>query len=194
MKPFCKAINTSILFAGIVFWQGCASHPVAPSAGKETPYHLALASSGVKFAALPPSVQNAIRAEVGSADIEDIRKFTPAGMPFYEISFRNPALYPPLYIAADGSVLHPDLEVAVGAPGDVYKVLSSGSVTGVRLADVPPAVLSVAQAHAAGGTIDHVNKQTWGDRIVYIFAFTEEKRHPQLYISSNGEVLNEGPK
>ena len=45
-----------------------------------------------------------------------------------------------------------------------------------------------------GAAIAHISKETWGDRVVYIFAFTDEAHHPRLYLAADGTVLNEGPK
>jgi len=67
-------------------------------------------------------------------------------------------------------------------------------VTGVNLNELPPQVLFAARSRAADGQIAYVNKETWGDRVVYIVSFKDEKRHPRLHITSDGTVLNEGPK
>jgi len=44
----------------------------------------------------------------------------------YKIYFRNGDLFPPLYVAADGSLLNPDLSLAAGAPADTFGVLNEG--------------------------------------------------------------------
>jgi len=41
-------------------------------------------------------------------------------MMVYKVYFRNHELFPPLYVAADGSLLNPDLSVAAGATADTF--------------------------------------------------------------------------
>ena len=77
---------------------------------------IALWPAGSKFGALPPAVKNTVRAEAGAAQITDIETRYETGGPVYVIYFRNPELFAPMFVAADGSLLKPDLTLAVGAP------------------------------------------------------------------------------
>src|SRR5690348_2970714 len=86
----------------------------------DSSYYYPLASPGSKFGALPPPVQNTGRAEAGAAEIIDVQRVGEAQQLAYRIDFRNPEVYPPLFVSADGSVLHPDLQPAVGAPADTF--------------------------------------------------------------------------
>jgi len=112
----------------------------------------------------------------------------------YKVSFRNRDLFPPLYVAAAGSLLNPDLSLAAGAPADTFGVISSGEVTGVKLSELPPAVSKALHDRAPDAGIDYINKETWGDRVVYIVSFSDPSHHPRLYLAADGTVLNEGPK
>ena len=91
------------------FLAGCASEPSTMT------YHAPLTSPGGKFSTLPPAVQNSVRAQVGSAEIETISKEASGDSRIYIFHFKNRDVFPPLYVASDGSVLTPDLQVAVGA-------------------------------------------------------------------------------
>jgi hypothetical protein len=95
---------------------GCASHHEAAPAVRENPYTLPLVSPGTKFTALPPAVQNTIRAEAGAAEIDRIVTYAGQGKVVYGIYFKNREMNPPLYLAPDGSVLNLDLTVAKPAP------------------------------------------------------------------------------
>jgi hypothetical protein len=173
---------------------GCAPHIESGFAGGNTPYDYALTSPGSRFAALPPTVKNTVRAEAGAAEITDVETYYAPEGPVYTIHFRNAELFPPMLIAADGSLLHPDLSVAVGAPRDTFSVASSGPVTGVKLSELPPPVLNIINSHAAESQIAYINKETWGNRNVFIVSFIDPQHHPRLYVTADGKVLNEGPK
>src|SRR5439155_21137010 len=130
-----------------------------------------LLSPGAAFATLPPPVQNAVRAQAGIQEITHIAKDTSSGQVVYKIYFSSSEVFPPLYVAADGSVLHPDLRVAVAA-------LESSSGSGLRLAELPPDVLKAVHDHATNAEITSITKEAWGDRSVYILAFRDDAHHP----------------
>ncbi len=170
---------------------GCARHHAATS---QQSYQLAydepLISPGTKFAGLPPAVQHTIRAEAGIAEIRNIWKFERAGRPAYRIAFRDPYVHPPLYVAADGSVLKPDLGVAIGAPKDSYYVLTRGPVTGVALSDVPASVISVLRQRAPDAEVDTITKETSGGRVVYVITF-KDSFYPKLYVQADGTLIKQ---
>ena len=51
-----------------------------------------------------------------------------------------------------------------------------------------------SSAREAGAEIAHINKDTWGDRVIYIVTFKDPSHHPRLHVTADGTVLNEGPK
>ena len=118
---------------------GCVGPHDDRTAQTKTPYTRPLLSPGAAFATLPPPVQNAVRAQAGIQEITHIAKDTSSGQVVYKIYFSSSEVFPPLYVAADGSVLHPDLRVAVAAP-------EGASGTGLKLAELPPDVLKAVQS------------------------------------------------
>jgi len=114
--------------------------------------------------------------------------------PSYKIVFRNQAAFPPMFVAADGSLLRPDLTVAVGAPMDTFGVVSAGPVTGVKLNELPQPSIKAIHDRAPDAQIAYINKETWGNRIVYVVTFVDPAHHPRLYVTAEGKILNEGPK
>jgi hypothetical protein len=189
----------AILGAGLL--SGCVSQPqfsetttteereqvVAQEEMKPTPYRLPLISIGAKFSGLPPAVQNTIRAEVGTLTMTDIVKDTGSGKTVYQIYFANAELFPPLYIAPDGSVLNPDLTVAVAAPEEHIGVSTAGA--GLQPSDLPPEVLRTIQSKAPSGEIARIFKETWGNQAVYIVSFKDPAHNPKLYVASDGTMV-----
>ncbi len=175
----------------LVLLPGCARHRAeTPGQPYLVAYDEPLITPGTKFAGLPPAVQHTIRAEAGSAEIQNIWKLRRGGAPVYRISFRNDDLYPPLYVAADGSVLKPDLGVAIGAPKDSYGVLTGGPVTGVTLADLPASVIKTIHQRAPDAEVSTLTKETRGDHVVYVVTF-KDSFYPTLYVQANGTVVEQ---
>jgi hypothetical protein len=173
---------------------GCASHLEDRDADITETYKYSLASAGLKFGALPPAVQNTVRAEAGAAEISDIINTRSPDGPVFIIRFRNEELYPMMFVAPDGSLLRPDLSTAVGAPQDTFGVLRSGPVTGVKMSELPQPVINAIGAYAPNIPIAYINKETWGNRVVFIVSFAGNTHQPRLYIAADGKLLNEGPK
>jgi len=153
-------------------------------------YRYPLISPGAQFAALPPAVQNSIRAETGSAEISRVVKGTDSERTVYVVYFRNREMFPPLYIAPDGTVLTPNLTVAEAAPKGTVGTLTGGTVTGLTLSDLPPKVLKSIEQHAPDAEIDFISKETHGDQTSYIVAFKNQAR-PPLHLAQDGTVLKE---
>lgn len=160
---------------------GCASHDKAKEAAHHTVYNKPLTSPGAKFGALPPIVQRTVLAQVGPAEVVDAVRDTSSGRVVYKIYFLDRDIFPPMYVAADGSVLNPDLTVAVGA----------GMGTRVKPADVPASVKKTIPERAPSAEVAYINKETWGGRTVYIVTFKDEAHNPKLLIAEDGTVVEE---
>ena len=173
---------------------GCASHQENRHAHNETPYREPLVSPGAQFGSLSPAAQNALRAETGSAEIRDVVKKTINGRTIYEVHFQNEELYSPILVTQDGSLLNPDLTLAVGAPHDASEISAGAAAGGLKFEDLPPAVALVARRHAPISQIASIDREMWGNQIVYIVSFNDEVRYPKLYLASDGTVLKEGHK
>jgi hypothetical protein len=180
---------------------GCAHHHEAQPATEpvdkgpaysdkgdyERLYHYPLQSPGTQFAALPPAVQRTVRAEVGSAQIADIRKGTTGNNLVYVVYFAKRDVMPPLYIAPDGSVLKPDLAVFIPAPHESAADMG----TGLTLNDLPPKVVATIQQRAPDAEVGAIGKETKGDNVTYVIFFKGD-RHVPLYISADGAFVKEG--
>ena len=151
-------------------------------------YNKPLVSSGAYFAALPPAVQNTVRAEAGSAGIEDVIKDTSSGQLIYQIHFEKHETYPPLNVAPDGSVLDDNLLVAIKAPEEKSKVVTGGTTTGISLGDLPAAVVKGIQREAPDAEVDTIFKEVSRDQTTYIVTF-KDHRHGALRLAADGTVV-----
>jgi hypothetical protein len=160
---------------------GCATKTETRKAAHETPYHRPLTSLGAKFGALPPAVQATVLAQAGSTEISDAVRDTSSGRVVYKIYFRDPDVFPPLFIAPDGSVLNHDLTVAVGALHG----------TKVKKADVPPKVMKVIEERGPSSGYSSILKENWGDQVVYMVIFKDEAHYPRMFIAPDGTIVQE---
>jgi hypothetical protein len=174
-SSFLLVVPLAVLLAG------CATPNKAQTAAQATPYHKPLNSPGAKFGALPPIVQRTVLAEVGQEEVLDAVRDTKSGHVYYKIIFRDSGVFSPLYVAPDGSVLNPDLTIAVNARQG----------TRVKPAELPASVQKAIPARAPTSRVDYVNKETWGDRTVYVVTFKDEAHNPKLFLGEDGATLDE---
>jgi hypothetical protein len=167
---------------------GCCTAPEDPVAAY--PFTFPLSSPGEKFGGLPPAVQTSIRAQVGGADMRDIRKMnaTPNGRVVYEIIFAESYRFPPLYVQSDGSVLFPDMTVAVAANRETFGALSGGAVGGLRVSDLPINVANTIYEKAPTAEVAYVNKIIAGDSAYYEVSF-KGKHTSKMLIADDGTLL-----
>ena len=174
---------------GVALLAGCArNHGTAPTseskvskANFQNPYNSPLSTPGARFGALPQVVQNTVRTEAGTAEIVDVRKETSGERAYYKISFRDTGNFPPLLVGLDGSVLNPDLTVAVAAPLEASLEM--------KISDLPPAVRRVVKEHQSDGELTSIAQENWGNHTVYVVCFKEEAHHPKLYIVADGTMM-----
>jgi hypothetical protein len=156
-------------------------------------YSKPLLSSGAQFAALPPAVQNTIRAETGSASIEDVVKDTNLTRIIYRVQFQNSNWFEPMLIAADGSLLDPDLLVAIGAPKEDATASTGSASSGTSLNDLPAAAVKAVQRHAPDAQVDSVIRQVSGTQVIYIVTF-KDRAHAPVQVTADGTITPEPSK
>jgi hypothetical protein len=174
-SPVFLVVPLALLLAG------CETADTAQNAAHQTPYHKPLTSPGAKFGALPPTVQLTVLAEVGPEEIVDAVRDTSSGRVVYKVYFRDSEIFPPLFVAPDGSVLNPDLTVAV----------SAAHGTRVKPADVPASVKKAIPERAPTAEVAYINKETWGGRTVYVVSFKDPAHNPKMLFGEDGSVLDE---
>ncbi|MEI7935897.1 MAG: hypothetical protein WCK27_04340 [Verrucomicrobiota bacterium] len=174
-SPVLLVMSLTVLLAG------CATQNQNKTAAQQTPYRKPLTSPGAKFGALPPIVQLSVLAQVGPEEVVDAVRDTSSGRVVYKVYFRDSEIFPTIYVAPDGSVLNPDLTVAVRArPG-----------TRVKPADVPPSVKEAVLKRAPAAEVAYISKESWGERTVYVVTFKDQTHNPKLLLGEDGAVLDE---
>ena len=159
----------------------CSTPKPPQKAAQGTPYHKPLTSPGALFGALPPVVQLTVLAQVGPEPVVDAVRDTSSGQVVYKVYLKDADLFPPLYVAPDGSVLNRDLSVAVNArPG-----------ARVKLADLPEAVQKAIPKHAPAGEVSYIIKEHWGGRTVYFVTFKDQTHTPRLLLGEDGSLVSE---
>jgi hypothetical protein len=151
-------------------------------------YQHPLTSPGGVFATLPPAVQNTVRAEAGMAEIASISKDAAPGV--YEFQFRNSDIYPPLYVARDGSVLTPDLRVAVGASADTIAASTGSATSGLKMDDLPPNVVKTIRHHAPTAEVATIARLTSEGAVFYDVSFKDPTHNPVLIIRDDGTLIH----
>lgn len=161
---------------------GCADPPLAS-------YNQPLTSPGGEFATLPPAVQNSVRAEAGMAEIERVKKDTEGASGVYEIHFRNAAVYPPLYLASDGSVLTSNMTVAVGASEDTIVASTGSEASGVKMDDLPSNVILTIRHQAPTAEVESISRVNSGNQVFYSVTFKNPALHRALMIRDDGHLM-----
>ena len=182
----CSTFMKSHIFGAVwvaLLLAGCVTSNNMEKADHRTVYDKPLTSPGAKFGALPPTVQRTVLAEAGPAEVVDAVRDTSSGHVVYKIYFRDKDTFPTLFVAPDGSVLNPDLTVAVNA------------VRGIRIkpAEVPATVMKAIPEHAPSAEVAYITLESWSGRAVYIVTFKDEAHNPRLLIASDGSIVEETP-
>jgi hypothetical protein len=172
---------------------GCATEESNPVEDYRAQYNKPLISPGAQFAALPPAVQNTIRAQVGWARIDRIEREESLGRIIYRVYFPNTNWIQPLIIASDGSVLDPNLVVVVGAPKEDHWAASGSASSPHSLNDLPPAAVKAIQLRAPDAQVDSVIRQVSGNQVVYIVTF-RDGLHAPLQVTADGTITPERPQ
>jgi hypothetical protein len=161
---------------------GCASEPIVT-------YTHPLTSPGGEFSKLPPAVQNSVRAEAGMAEIQGISTERNGPATVYEVTFKNHEVFPPLYLASDGSVLTPDMQVAVGATQDTIEASTGSGISTMKLDDLPPNVVQTIRHSAPTAEVGSIARLTSDGDVFYEVTFKDPANHPQLIIRDDGRVV-----
>lgn len=188
VSRFCILL---ILLSLALLWAGCRQPGARAASGFEYPYTNSVKSVGAAFAALPLPAKHTIRAHVGATEISGISELNVSGEKVYEVTFATSGLFPPLYVAEDGSLLNPDFTVAVGAaesPGGT----ETGGSSKIALADLPEPVRKQLVTSSPKAVVSSIEKELWGNREVYLITLDDAAK-TRLYIESDGTVLTGPP-
>jgi len=173
-RSFCLAAMLALL---------CGCYPELPHA-----YNQPLNSPGGEFSVLPPAVQNSVRAQAGMAEISGINRNFDGPVKYYEILFRNPQLYPPLYLAPDGSVLNSELNVVVAATPASLALASGKMSTGIQRDELPQRVILSIRRLAPTAEVENISRITTEGQVYFSVTFTDPQNHPALLMHDDGTL------
>ncbi len=184
MALLMKAVFCSGILA-LVWLAGCAarqdSSPTAIGTAASHGYTKPLSTPGARYGSLPTVVQATVLSEAGTAEIADVAKEKHGSRVIYKIYFAESRRYPPLLVGSDGSVLNPDLSVALPGP--------EAPSADIKVGDLPPEVTKVLKEKEPGAEVVSARKESWGEHTVYIISFKDEAHHPKLRVISDGTVV-----
>lgn len=145
----------------------------------------------VKFDELPDPVKKAVRAHVGSSNIEDIDRETRGGRRIYEVAFKKDGQHTELQFSEDGTVLNaPAAQVISKSPDILPPNEPLAGAVKVTIDQVPAAVRASIRAQAGDAEIEDIDKGTLNGKTVYQAAFKKAGQHTELRLSEDGTLLN----
>jgi hypothetical protein len=146
---------------------------------------------------LPFPVQQTIIEQAPNGDIAKVnREIRDEGI-VYEVNFHNPAVYPQLEIAADGTLLQGGRPVVMRERAGATQVIVPSVVAPAPVAapelrvgseTLPVAVYNAIRAKAPNAKIVDVDKEV-RSQTVYEVQFADPGLNPKLHITEDGTVL-----
>lgn len=171
------------------------------------------ASSKVKFEDAPAAVQNIIKAQAGSAQIEDLEKGTLNGQTVYEAAYKHNGQHTELRVSESGTVV--DTIVAGQSSGvtgtstqtqtatttksthtsdpaynaGFKKDLSAGSK--VSYNQLPENVKQLVRERLGSSHIEDIEKGKLDNALAYQIAFKKNGKNTEFRVTEDGKTANE---
>ena len=132
----------------------------------------------VKFEQLPPDLQEKIRAQVGSAPIEDIDRETKNGKTTYEIAYKKDGQH------TETRIEHNDSSTSTATASTA---LDSRKM---RYEELPEVVKRAADARLKGAEVNDVDRQVKNGRTTYEIGYKQNNGPQQeLILADDGRIL-----
>jgi uncharacterized membrane protein YkoI len=146
----------------------------------------------VKLSELPAAAQTAVKAQAGSAEIEDIDKEIRNGRVVYEVAFKRNGQHTELIVGADGSVLEGGI-IKPALPGTKLSNVKNplAGAQKVSLDEVPRVVRNVIRTQAAGAPVEDIDKGVLNGKTVYEAAFKKDGENIELRVAEDGNIITE---
>ena len=137
----------------------------------------------VQFDQLPADLQQKIRAQVGSAQIEDIDRETKDGRTIYEVAYKE-----------NGQ--HREAQIEHNAPVTASTTTStSTSVDSRKISynELPQNVKNAISSHIQGAEVNDVDRQVKDGRVTYEIGYKlNDGAQQELLVADDGRILNQG--
>ena len=137
----------------------------------------------VQFDQLPPDLQQKIRAQVGSAQIEDIDREVKDGRTLYEVAYKE-----------NGQ--HREAQIEHNAPVTASTTTSTSTAVDSRKIsynELPQNVKDAVSSHIQGAEVNDVDRQAKDGRVTYEIGYKRNDGVQQeLLVADDGRILNRG--
>ncbi|HYE30504.1 MAG TPA: PepSY-like domain-containing protein [Methylomirabilota bacterium] len=151
----------------------------------------------IDITAAPASVQQAIRAQAGAAQIEDLDREVRDGRTVYEAAFKRAGTHTEIVVGEDGTLISPAptaTAAAVASTAGGSTNITLQAATKVAFTSLPSIVQQTVKAQAGASPVEDVDMGTWAGRQVYQVAFKDAQgQHRELFVSQEGVLLNPQP-
>lgn len=132
----------------------------------------------VQFENLPRPLQDAIRAQAGSAPIEDIDMQMKDGAAVYEVAFKRNGQHTEMRFGPDGKLVD-----QAGAPA-----LDSRKVS---FNEMPAAAQQVVRSRSGRAQIEDVDRVVKDGNVSYEVSFKQRGQQQELLVSHDGRILRD---
>src|SRR4051794_37863687 len=142
-------------------------------------------STSEKFNALPPAVQQTIRAEASNAEIVAIsskNRNGANGANTWEVRFKDPEKNPQIEVASDGRLINTDAT----RPASTGGALTPTGATATKLTALPEAAQKTILSKAPDAPIAGITRCAKDGKTIYEIEFTQPGTNSTLQVAQDG--------
>jgi uncharacterized membrane protein YkoI len=136
----------------------------------------------VQFDQLPPDLQQKIRAQVGSAQIEDIDRDVKDGRTIYEVAYKE-----------NGQHREAQFEHNTAVASTTTSTSTSVDSRKISYDELPQNVKNAISSYVSGAEVNDVDRQVKDGRVTYEIGYKlNDGVQQELLVADDGRVLNRG--
>lgn len=143
------------------------------------------------FNQAPTAVQETVRARAPNGEVARVEKRTRDGIVIFRIEFRDAQRYPPMEIAADGTVTKYEAgSVAFGRLSPPPQELKGSGARESEFSALPLKVQGAIVEHAPKAAVSDVRRFEENGRVMYEVRYAGQGTNPVLRVAVDGTVIN----
>jgi uncharacterized membrane protein YkoI len=132
----------------------------------------------VQFDQLPPDLQQKIRAQVGSAAIEDIDRDVKDGRTIYEVAYKE-----------NGQ--HREAQIEYNTPSTATSTSSAVDSRKMSYDELPQNIKNAVNSYVQAAEVNDVDRQVRDGRVTYEIGYkVNGGAQQELLVADNGQILN----
>jgi len=144
-------------------------------------------STSEKFNALPPAVQQTIRAEASNAEIAAISSRNRNGANTWKVRFKDPEKNPQIEVASDGRLINTD----AARPASTGGALTPTGATATKLTALPEAAQKTILSKAPDAPIAGITRRAKDGKTIYEIEFTQPGTNSTLQVAQDGTLVQD---